>query len=62
MIGDTRAVDPLADTLDSDPADRVRASAAWALRQIGTERALDVVREYDDDRAPLVQAEAERVA
>ena len=61
LIGDTRAVEPLADVLETDEADRVRASAAWALRQIGTQEALAVVADYDDDRAYLVQAEAERV-
>ncbi|MFD1564090.1 HEAT repeat domain-containing protein [Haloarchaeobius amylolyticus] len=61
LIGDTRAIEPLADVLEDDEADRVRASAAWALRQIGTQDALEVVADYDDDRAYLVQAEAERV-
>ncbi|WP_132057582.1 HEAT repeat domain-containing protein [Halorussus amylolyticus] len=60
LIGDTRAIDPLADTLETDEADEVRASAAWALNQIGTERALDAVRPYSDDRAFLVQTEAEK--
>ncbi|MFB6311671.1 MAG: HEAT repeat domain-containing protein [Salinirussus sp.] len=62
MIGDTRAVDPLADRLEEDDADTVRASAAWALRQIGTERALETAAEYADDRAYIVQAEAEKAA
>ncbi|MFB6201145.1 MAG: HEAT repeat domain-containing protein [Halorhabdus sp.] len=62
LLGDTRAVDPLADVLESDDADEVRASAAWALRQIGTERALDVAGEYADDRAYVVQVEAEKAA
>src|SRR6056297_3274839 len=60
LIGDTRAIDPLADLLEDDEADEVRASAAWALNQIGTERALEAVRSYADDRAYLVQAEAEK--
>ncbi|UPV99654.1 HEAT repeat domain-containing protein [Halorussus gelatinilyticus] len=60
LIGDTRAIEPLADLLEDDEADEVRASAAWALNQIGTERALDAVRPYADDRAYLVQAEAEK--
>ncbi|RQG96659.1 HEAT repeat domain-containing protein [Natrarchaeobius chitinivorans] len=60
LIGDTRAIDPLADVLEDDEEDRVRASAAWALNRIGTEAALEVVAEYADDRAYLVQAEAER--
>jgi hypothetical protein len=62
LIGDTRAIDPLSDVLADDDEDTVRASAAWALRQIGTEDALDEVEGYADDRAYLVQAEAEKVA
>jgi len=58
LLGDTRAIDPLADILEDDDADEVRASAAWALNQIGTERALDVLADYTDDRAYIVQAEA----
>jgi ElaB/YqjD/DUF883 family membrane-anchored ribosome-binding protein len=58
LLGDTRAIDPLADVLEADDADEVRASAAWALNQIGTERALEVLAEYTDDRAYIVQAEA----
>ncbi|QLK25593.1 HEAT repeat domain-containing protein [Natrinema zhouii] len=61
LIGDTRAIDPLADVLADDESDRVRASAAWALNRIGTADALEIVADYDDDRAYLVQAEAERV-
>ncbi|WP_339103970.1 HEAT repeat domain-containing protein [Haloterrigena salinisoli] len=60
LIGDTRAIEPLADVLAEDDQDRVRASAAWALNQIGTEDALEIVAEYGDDRAYLVQAEAEK--
>ncbi|WP_276281531.1 HEAT repeat domain-containing protein [Halorussus caseinilyticus] len=60
LIGDTRAIDPLADLLEDDEADEVRASAAWALNQIGTERALEAVRPYADDRAYIVQTEAEK--
>ncbi|RQH03121.1 HEAT repeat domain-containing protein [Natrarchaeobius oligotrophus] len=60
LIGDTRAIDPLADLLETDDEDRVRASAAWALNQIGTRDALEIVADYADDRAYLVQAEAER--
>lgn len=60
-IGDTRAIDPLADRLaDDSEADQVRASAAWALVQIGTERALSAAAEFDDDRAYTVQLEAEK--
>ncbi|WP_222919516.1 HEAT repeat domain-containing protein [Natrinema sp. SYSU A 869] len=61
LIGDTRAIEPLADVLEDDDADRVRASAAWALNRIGTQEALEIVADYDDDRAYLVQAEAESV-
>jgi HEAT repeat protein len=63
LLGDTRAISPLADVLaDEEEADRVRASAAWALNQIGTEAALEEVSGYVDDRAFIVQAEAEKVA
>jgi len=58
LLGDTRAIDPLADVLEDDEADEVRASAAWALNQIGTDRALEVLADYTDDRAYIVQAEA----
>ena len=60
LIGDTRAIDPLAETLSDDESDVVRASAAWALNQIGTESALSVVREYAEDRAYIVQSEAKK--
>ncbi|ELZ12636.1 PBS lyase HEAT domain-containing protein [Halovivax asiaticus JCM 14624] len=60
LIGDTRAIAPLADVLADDESDTVRASAAWALRQIGTEDALAEVTPYADDRVYLVQAEAQR--
>ncbi|WP_158057470.1 HEAT repeat domain-containing protein [Halorussus halophilus] len=60
LIGDTRAIEPLADVLEDDEADEVRASAAWALNQIGTERALEEVRAYSEDRAYIVQSEAEK--
>ena len=62
LIGDTRAIGPLGDVLADDGDDEVRAAAAWALRQIGTERALDAAAEYVDDRAYLVQHEAEQAA
>jgi len=62
LLGDTRAIGPLADVLESDGSDKVRASAAWALRQIGTEAALEEAAQYTDDRAYLVQAEAEKAA
>ncbi len=61
LIGDTRTIEPLSGVLEHDEADRVRASAAWALAQIGTKDALEIVAEYADDRAYLVQAEAENV-
>ncbi|WP_049890349.1 HEAT repeat domain-containing protein [Natronorubrum sulfidifaciens] len=62
LIGDTRAIEPLAEVLADDDEDRVRASAAWALNQIGTADALEVVADYGDDRAYLVQVEAEKVS
>jgi HEAT repeat protein len=61
LIGDTRAISPLSDVLENDDADTVRASAAWALNQIGTEEALDAVEPYTNDRAFLVQSEAQKV-
>ncbi|WP_435077916.1 HEAT repeat domain-containing protein [Halococcus sp. AFM35] len=60
LIGDTRAIVPLADVLSDDESNSVRASAAWALNQIGTEDALDAAREHADDRSFLVQSEAEK--
>ncbi|WP_459192384.1 HEAT repeat domain-containing protein [Halosimplex sp. J119] len=60
LLGDTRAIEPLSDVLENDEANEVRASAAWALNQIGTERALGVLEDYTDDRAFLVQSEAEK--
>ena len=60
LIGDTRAISPLADMLEDDDSNSVRASAAWALNQIGTESALDAAREHADDRSFLVQSEAEK--
>jgi hypothetical protein len=59
LLGDTRAVDPLTDVLADDEEDTVRTSAAWALRQIGTETALEAAAEYTGDRAYNVQVEAE---
>lgn len=61
LIGDTRTIDPLSKRLaDGSEADEVRASAAWALNQIGTERALNAAAAYDDDRVYTVQIEAQR--
>ncbi|MFA1610624.1 HEAT repeat domain-containing protein [Halobellus rubicundus] len=62
LIGDTRAIDPLGDALADDESDTVRAAAAWALRQIGTEAALETVAEYADEQSYLVQHEAELAA
>jgi len=59
-IGDTRAVEPLADVLADDENDNVRAAAAWALYQIGTERALTEAAAYADDRSYVVENEATR--
>ena len=60
-IGDTRAIDPLADVLgDTEEAASVRASAAWALNTIATERALQAVQDNADDASYLVQAEADK--
>ena len=59
-IGDTRAIAPLKRLLEEDDASRVRASAAWALRQIGTERALTIAAEYADERSYLLEREAGR--
>ncbi len=59
MIGDARAIEPLENTLgDEDEEETVRASAAWALVQIGTEDALTAAAEHADDRSYLVQSEA----
>jgi len=60
LIGDARAVDPLADAAADDDSDNVRAAALWALRQIGTEAALEAAAEFDDDRVFIVQTEAEK--
>ncbi|MFW6382863.1 MAG: HEAT repeat domain-containing protein, partial [Haloferacaceae archaeon] len=62
LVGDTRAIDPLAETLESDDVETVRAAAAWALRQIGTEEALEAAAAYTDERSYLVQHEAELAA
>lgn len=62
LLGDPRAIDPLTDVVETDTEDSVRASAAWALVQIGTEPALDAAADYADDDAYVVQAEAEPAA
>jgi len=62
LIGDTRAIEPLAERLTDDESDETRAAAAWALRQIGTQHALEAAAEFADDRAYLVQHEAEQAA
>lgn len=62
MIGDPRAIEPLANVLANDEAEHVRGSAAWALVQIGTERALTEAGAYTDDRSYLVEAEAAKAA
>ena len=60
MIGDTRAIEPLADILASDVPEPVRGSAAWALIEIGTADALDVLSEYREDSSYLVEAEVRK--
>ena len=60
LIGDTRAIEPLSDVLADDEDDTVRASAAWALTQIGTATARSEVAAYRNDPVYLVQVEAER--
>ncbi|WP_435360378.1 HEAT repeat domain-containing protein [Haloarchaeobius sp. DFWS5] len=62
LIGDTRAVKPLGNVLDEDEEDTVRASAAWALNQVGTEDALETAAAYSDDRSFIVQDEASKAA
>ena len=60
LIGDTRAIGPLSDTLRTDETDNVRASAAWALRQIGTKRALERVVDLGSDSAFVVDTEIQK--
>ena len=55
------AIREFVDYLDDD-SDEVRAAAAWALRQIGTEAALEAAAAHVDDRSFLVQHEAELAA
>lgn len=60
LLGDTRAVDPLKDSLEDDEDSSVRTAAAWALRQIGTEEALEAVADHRDARSYTLQSEAEK--
>ena len=60
MIGDPRAIEPLAEVLDADEAQTVRGSAAWALVEIGTQEALEVVGAYAEDPSFLVESEAKK--
>ena len=62
MIGDPRAIDPLTDVLATDESAPVRGSAAWALVEIGTEDAFEVLTDYETDAEYLVEAEASKVA
>lgn len=62
LVGDPRAIPPLETVLNEDADDSVRASAAWALVQIGTEDALEAARDGVEDSSYLVQAEAEPAA
>ncbi|GGN23421.1 HEAT repeat domain-containing protein [Halarchaeum nitratireducens] len=62
LLGDTRAIAPLGDVLADDESEGVRASAAWALYQIGTARALETAAEHAETRSFLVQSEAEKAA
>lgn len=61
MIGDPRAIDPLADVLAEDASASVRGSAAWALVEIGTQEALEIVTDYADDGEYLVEAEVSKI-
>lgn len=60
LIGDTRAIKPLSETLKADDDPAVRAQAAWALRQIGTKRALEAVVDHGSDETFIVQTELEK--
>jgi HEAT repeat protein len=62
LVGDPRAVAPLETALTEDEDDSVRASAAWALVQIGTGEALEAASAGVEDSSYLVQAEAEPAA
>jgi hypothetical protein len=60
LIGDTRAVEPLSDTLETDEDRSVRTAAAWALRQIGTEEALEAAAAYTEAKSYTLESEAEK--
>jgi FOG: HEAT repeat len=60
LIGDTRAIKPLSETLKADDEAAVRAQAAWALRQIGTKRALEAVVDHGSDGTFIVQTELDK--
>ena len=60
LIGDTRAIKPLSETLKADDESAVRAQAAWALRQIGTKRALEAVVDHGSDETFIVQTELDK--
>jgi HEAT repeat protein len=63
MIGDPRAIDPLADCLGDESVEpSVRAAAAWALGEIGTERALEATAEYAPDESYLVERQTQPAA
>ena len=57
LLGDTRAIKPLSEALKADEDANVRAQAAWALRQIGTKRALEAVVDHGSDETFIVQTE-----
>ncbi|MEA1930778.1 MAG: HEAT repeat domain-containing protein [Euryarchaeota archaeon] len=60
LLGDTRAIKPLSETLKADEDSNVRAQAAWALRQIGTKRALEAVVDHGSDETFIVQTEIDK--
>lgn len=60
LIGDTRAIKPLSETLKADDDPNVRSQAAWALRQIGTKRALEAVVDHGSDETFVVQTELDK--
>ena len=60
LLGDTRAIKPLSEALKADDDSNVRAQAAWALRQIGTKRALEAVVDHGADETFIVQTEIDK--